>query len=251
MDIEALTRQSCYLFVDGAMFRKQIGHRTKVVYGERIYPSLQYMLRHANAQKLFWFDCEPDDTNKTKDDVSLDIMIIRDLVHSTPMCHFIDGYLSSGRRKKQKAVDVGLAVYALDFALRNIITKVTLVAGDGDFMHLVQNLVRHGTTVSVWCDDKVVSNVIKDEADDYQSLNTLFIHRLLSEIDQERLGHPHGHQVDNFQSDTQIAKVIDNVDGIDIIECEGRYHAFGHNGYGISHVNVKLIREWVKDGCRS
>jgi hypothetical protein len=54
-----------------------------------------------------------------------------------------------GNRKRQKKVDVLLAVEALDHAFRKNMAQVCLITGDLDFSPLVESLVKLGTYVTV------------------------------------------------------------------------------------------------------
>ena len=63
-----------------------------------------------------------------------------------------EGWLSTGRRRQQKEVDVQLAVDMLSHAFQKNMTKAILVAGDRDFKPLVQSLVQFGTYVNLVSD---------------------------------------------------------------------------------------------------
>lgn len=55
-----------------------------------------------------------------------------------------------GRERRQKGVDVQLAVDMMIHAFRGTITRATLFAGDADFIPLIKALVSEGLHVTLW-----------------------------------------------------------------------------------------------------
>jgi NYN domain len=75
------------------------------------------------------------------------------------------------KNKRQKGVDILLAVDVLRHAERRNMDKVLLMSGDGDFRPLVQALVDTGLTVWVFGDRHHTSQDLKLAADRYVPLS--------------------------------------------------------------------------------
>jgi hypothetical protein len=84
------------------------------------------------------------------------------------MWHVREGFVSRGRRAKrrtQKAVDVQLAVDALEHAVAHNMDTATFVLGDLDFEPLFFSLNRFGVIVSVYYFEGTASEELLEAAD--------------------------------------------------------------------------------------
>ena len=128
-----------YLFVDGGYLRRVIEDFGRRVYKRRLFPEIQEVAKQFAAEKTFYYDCS---------DKTGEVESFLEEVQQLDNCHVRQGVLS-GNTQRQKQVDVHLAVEALMFAMRGVSKEVTLVAGDRDFVPLVDALVSLGASVNV------------------------------------------------------------------------------------------------------
>lgn len=242
--------QGTYLFVDGGYLRTTLMQRTVRVYGEAVRPSFAAMMGRVQAEKVFFFDCEaPESDQGEVDPTPLSAGAVRQAVLGAERCHYVEGYLTQGKRTRQKGVDVALAVFTLDFALRNVIQKAVILAGDGDFLYLVDALVKHGTIVSIWADPKSVSRDLRQRADEFIAFDTSSIAQLIPGTEHERLGLPSGLGGTPAAGDEGnfIETRASTAGDIEIWEHAGQYRAFAKIGEGISHKRIEFVRAWLDD----
>lgn len=241
--------EGTYLFIDGGYYRETLRQRTQRVYGEVIRPPFDVVMNYARAEKLFYFDCQEAEPEEDEVEASpLAPAAVRQAVLNEQRCHYVEGYLTQGKKRKQKGVDVALAVFALDFALRNVIHKAILLAGDGDFLYLVDALVRHGTIAALWSDPKSVSQPLRERSDEFRTLDTCTVAQILSPGDMNRLGMPSGQNRSPVVDDWKVAEEWKaKTCSINIYEHEQEFHAFRHTGQGISHRNIEFVRAWIDD----
>jgi len=90
----------------------------------------------------------------------------------------LDGYFvrlgsvtGKRNRRRQKKVDILLAVEALDHAARRNMDQAILLTGDRDFEPLVTSLVQLGVRVEVAGDKQTTSRYLRRAADAYRSLS--------------------------------------------------------------------------------
>jgi hypothetical protein len=83
---------------------------------------------------------------------------------STPLNH-------DRKKKRQKQVDILLAVHALTHTMRKNMNSVTLLAGDEDFTPLVAALVQEGMNVTIWAASESLSSDLKYSADRRKTLS--------------------------------------------------------------------------------
>lgn len=80
------------------------------------------------------------------------------------------GYIRGhGKRARQKAVDIQIAVDMMNHAVRGNLTEAVLLSGDLDFEPLVSSLVSLGIRVTVWAESSSVSEDLLAAADRQRS----------------------------------------------------------------------------------
>jgi uncharacterized LabA/DUF88 family protein len=165
-----------YAFIDGAYFREVTSELIQKMFGvepEIDYRSLLMSLRHSASplRRVFYYDCLDDiqKNGESAEDFETRVQAQRvafDLIQSTEGFHVRLGSLSGkGNRKRQKKVDVLLAVEALDHAFRRNMAQVCLITGDLDFSPLVDSLVKLGTYVKVMYEPKSAARELYAAAD--------------------------------------------------------------------------------------
>ena len=151
-----------YAFIDGAYFREVTRELTQKMFGveaEIDYRSLFNALYRSAAQsplrRVFYYDCLDDIRRNGESATDFDTRVqaqsaVFDLIQSTEGFHVRLGSLSGkANKKRQKKVDVLLAVEALDHAFRKNMAQACLITGDLDFAPLVESLVKLGIYVRV------------------------------------------------------------------------------------------------------
>jgi len=87
----------------------------------------------------------------------------------------------TGKRARQKEVDILIAVDMLTHSYRRNMNRVTLLAGDQDFRPLVDALVRDGMFVELCFEPKSASTDLADTADTRKVIDPYVIESWLEE----------------------------------------------------------------------
>jgi len=96
--------------------------------------------------------------------------------------HIYEGVIKgTGRRARQKEVDILIAVDMLTHAYRRNMHSVTFIAGDQDFRPLVDALVRDGMFIELMYDPRSISKELADAADARRILDPYLIFQWLDE----------------------------------------------------------------------
>jgi uncharacterized LabA/DUF88 family protein len=146
-----------YLFIDGGYVRKVHLEAMNKVFHATGRIAIQTIKDRASAFRVFYYDCLDDEQ---RSDESAEEFGERfksdedyfDAIGSVSGVHLCLGTIvGSGKRKKrQKEVDVSLAVDMLTHAFNHNMNRAVLVTGDLDFRPLVEAVVRSGVFVEVW-----------------------------------------------------------------------------------------------------
>ncbi len=167
-------RETSYLFIDGGYLRRRYEEAIDSVF--RIPGELDYSnIRSAfSCAKAFYYDCldecKPAEASsdyaarrKTQEDLFNSIREI-------PGFHVRTGTLS-GRR--QKEVDVALAVDMLTHAFYKNMSRAVLIAGDLDFRPVVDSLVKLGAWAEVASARSTTAKPLQWAADQHRELTFL------------------------------------------------------------------------------
>jgi len=158
-----------YAYVDGGYVRNHLRQSGmpdefdpwKIVqWQDRYLPGSTY----GTVDRVFYYDAL--DRNASTDDATRQEAYLR-RVSRLPFTRVETGYIRQTRKlvREQKAVDVQLAVDALEAALYNRARAIILVAGDGDFAPLLDAIRRAGPFVTVVAFAKSLSAELRDAAD--------------------------------------------------------------------------------------
>jgi uncharacterized LabA/DUF88 family protein len=144
------------LFIDGGCFRSTVRNISKDLFGNpEAYLPLVSALAAGQFQKVFYYDAvsgidygESDAAYEKRVQPEHDRLA---LIQALDRVHVAKGQIvGSKTNRRQKGVDVRLAVDMMTYAFRGTISRVTLFAGDADFVPLLQALVREGLHVTLW-----------------------------------------------------------------------------------------------------
>lgn len=170
---------TAYLFIDGGYLRTNYLKTIRSWFGcdgEIDFTLLRGRLQTGDLKRCFYYDALEDEprTGETNEDFKSRVE------HDEAFFNKIedlDGYfvrlgsLTGGRNRRQKKVDILLAVEALDHAVRRNMDRAILLTGDRDFEPLVTSLVQLGIHVEVAGDKATTSRHLRRAADAYRPLS--------------------------------------------------------------------------------
>lgn len=176
-----------YLFIDGGYLRKVQEELFDAVFQGT--QSLDFNLvkivkrnPHVLARRTFYYDCidnlprKVGDVDESPEQVEARVKIEEERlerIDAVPGIEVREGYLAKRRNRGrvQKQVDVLLTVDMFDNAVRKNMTTAVLIAGDADFVPVVQAVKAHGTYVMLFAEPKSVATSLRRTADEYHPIN--------------------------------------------------------------------------------
>lgn len=142
-----------YLFIDGGCLRSSVRAICKDLFGdEHAYrPFLQGLA--GSFDKVFYYDAVSGrEHGEAQEDYAARVEPEHEKfaqLQGLDRVHVALGKIV-GKDRRQKGVDVRLAVDMMTHAFRGKIARATLFAGDADFVPLLQALVSEGLHVTLW-----------------------------------------------------------------------------------------------------
>jgi uncharacterized LabA/DUF88 family protein len=167
-----------YLFIDGGYLRTNYANSIRAWFGcdgQIDFSSLKKRLRDG-IQRCFYYDALEDEQRDGETREAFEQRLEQDekFFHQIDE---LDGYFvrlgsltGKRNRRRQKKVDILLAVEALDHAARRNMDHAILLTGDRDFEPLVTSLVQLGIAVEVAGDRQTTSRYLRRAADAYRPL---------------------------------------------------------------------------------
>lgn len=172
-----------YLFVDGAYLRGAIR-----AFGEKFFNTsdvpVDLSLLASQFTKVFYYDClGPQAMQETEADyrgrMALQEAHFRKL-RALRGWHVVEGVVKgTGKRARQKEIDILIAVDMLTHTHRRNMHKVAFIAGDQDFRPLVEAVVREGMFIDLWYEATTASSELIYAADSHRELDAYAIHEIL------------------------------------------------------------------------
>lgn len=175
-------QEHTYLFIDGGHLRRNYTATVQRWYGNEGAIELKLVKDSFGANKCFYYDCVDDICGEQEGQLDFEARVAReeaffDAIQEIPGTHVRLGSMTGTRKnKRQKQVDILLAVDALNHAVRRNMNRVILLTGDQDFKPVVQSLVDMGLFVSVAGDARHTSKDLARSADYYQRLSLANYH---------------------------------------------------------------------------
>jgi uncharacterized LabA/DUF88 family protein len=156
-----------YLFIDAGYLRKVIEKKTDVF---RVKFDLDLSKISRKFEKTFYYDApkysEIDLNQKSLDDFYKFNQATWGSLRKIDRFHVFTGTTKVQRKRLvQKQVDVMLAVHALHHAHRCNMTGCSILAGDADFIPLIDALVSEGIDVTLMFDKSSASEELINSAD--------------------------------------------------------------------------------------
>jgi len=159
-----------YLFIDGAYITKRYTEAMQRVFsadGELDLSRVQLWCASNGhpVRRVFYYDCLADIKRERESETEFHARLEQqkerfDRIQSLSGFHVRLGKLTGTRSLRQKGVDVLLAVDMLDHAFRKNMEEVYLLAGDADFVPLVEAVTRVGTWVNVVYDPRASAKAL-------------------------------------------------------------------------------------------
>lgn len=148
------SREREYLFIDGGCLRSAVAAISNDLVGDgTTFQPLVSALSTGSFDKVFYYDAVPGQ-NHGESVAAYEVRVQPDhdrfaQIQSLDRVHVALGRIV-GRDRRQKGVDVRLAVDMMTAAFRGNISRATLFAGDSDFEPLIRALVSEGIHVTLW-----------------------------------------------------------------------------------------------------
>src|SRR5271166_4288465 len=147
-------REREYLFIDGGCLRASVQKICQDLFGNASeYQPYVPTFAIGGYDKIFYYDAVPGKAHEEAQAV-YEARVQPDhdrfaKIQALDRVHVALGK-TVGADRRQKGVDVQLAVDMMTHAFRGNIAKATLFAGDADFVPLIKSLVGEGLHVTLW-----------------------------------------------------------------------------------------------------
>jgi uncharacterized LabA/DUF88 family protein len=165
-----------YLFVDGAYLREQYTRAANEWFGHTGDINFEILIRTSYmAQKTFYYDCLDDIQRSGEGQIDFEARVATQKqyfgkIGRVTATHVRLGTLKGQKEKRQKEVDILLAVDIMNHAVRRNMSTALLLSGDMDFRPVVKSLVEMGLTVGVVADRRTVSEDLTSAADFFRPM---------------------------------------------------------------------------------
>lgn len=148
-----MAREQNYLYIDGGCLRSTVKNLCRDIFDdENAYRPLIQSLT-AGFDKIFYYDAvSGKDHGEAQAAYDARVQVEHDKIEEIQAIDRVHVALGKivGPGKRQKGVDVRLAVDMMTHAFRGITAKATLFAADADFVPLIKALVNEGIHVTLW-----------------------------------------------------------------------------------------------------
>lgn len=187
-----------YLFVDAAYVRYLVNEHLVPVYSspfsinwEMLKEVTKGATNRGNVFKTFFYDCIDEDKRQNESpaehDERLELMRQEiEAIKDIEGCHVRLGDVTGKKikKKRQKRVDVQLAVDMLTHAFHKNYDSAMLIAGDLDFAPAVEEVVRLGRHVIVGSHPRSCARGLRDAADQFWPLKPFTLVKFASPQEQ-------------------------------------------------------------------
>jgi uncharacterized LabA/DUF88 family protein len=160
-----------YLFIDGEYLRRIHSKAMRDFFGVDGELDLTPVMQNARAQRAYFYD-SLDDATRPNETEEARRARIRPLEEFFARTRDLTGFhvrlgtvTGNSKKRRQKEVDILLAVDMLTHGFNGSMEKAVLIAGDLDFRPIVETLVRNGVFVDVWYDRSSIAADLPAAAD--------------------------------------------------------------------------------------
>jgi len=147
-------------------------------------PQLTY-----NFTKVFYYDTIPakknNQTEEEFEELRLEKEQFFDELRQLDGYHVYEGITRIRRKRQmQKGVDTMISIDMLRHTFRKNMHKAALIAGDLDFLPLLDALVMEGMFTTLWYSSNSISNELLSSTDSVKRIKIAQVHQLLSKEDK-------------------------------------------------------------------
>ena len=180
-----LTDEIKYLFIDGAYAREIYNKAMTAVFGVAGGFAPQQIVSQVEPFRTYIYECFDDErgSSETEEQFKARVAaqeVYRSQTSSLSGVHLREGTLvgklTSRRQRRQKEVDILLAVDMLTHGFNRNMTHAVLLSGDLDFRPVVEALVRGGVFVEVWYEKTTAAKELYWAADLGRALDWHILH---------------------------------------------------------------------------
>jgi len=168
--------EQTYLFIDGGHLRRYYAESVSEWFEGESELDFNIVKNTFRALKCFYYDCLDDIKHDGETDSDFSIRVTKQEAYFNEIreiygTHVRLGSLTgSAKNKRQKKVDILLAVDMMNHATRRTMSKAILLAGDRDFEPVVESLVEMGLIIEVAGDERHTSKDLASAADSYRKI---------------------------------------------------------------------------------
>lgn len=164
-----------YLFIDGAYAREAYQKAMEAVFGVAGEIAPERIVEQVESFRTFYYDCMDETRKPSETEAEFNERVAAQekyfsRIRALRGVHLQLGTLT-GPKRRQKEVDVLLAVDMLTHGFNRNMTHAVLVSGDLDFRPVVEALVRAGVFVEVWYEKNTAAKELYWAADLGQPLD--------------------------------------------------------------------------------
>jgi uncharacterized LabA/DUF88 family protein len=169
--------ETTYLFIDGSYLRRYYTESVRQWFGFDGEIDFTLVKQQYSARKSFYYDCLDDIKREGENETDFNLRVekqeaffnkIREVTGSHVRLGSLTG---TAKNKRQKEVDILLAVDMLNHAVRQNMNRAVLLAGDRDFKPVVESLVQMGIFVDVVGDKRHTSKDLAWSADTFTGIS--------------------------------------------------------------------------------
>lgn len=166
--------EDTYLFIDGEYLRRIFQAAMENMFKCEVRDEdINYIeiMEQARAKRAFFYDCIDDERQSGETETDFQKRVASQGAFFTNLgklrgFHVRQGSLKgTGKKRRQKEVDVLLATDMLTHGYDGNMETAVLIAGDLDFRPVVESLVRRGVFVEVWYEPRSASAELPGAAD--------------------------------------------------------------------------------------
>jgi len=174
-----------YLFIDAAYAKEAYRKAMEAVFGLLGDFSPGMIVEQVQPFRTYIYDCFDDEQGSSETDAQFKARVeaqeaYRSRTSSLSGVHLREGTLAgkmtARRQRRQKEVDILLAVDMLTHGFNRNMTHAVLLSGDLDFRPVVEALVRGGVFVEVWYEKTTAAKELYWAADLGQPLDWHTLH---------------------------------------------------------------------------
>ncbi len=175
-------REDTYLFIDGEYLRRIYREAMEGFFGVEGDLDPGRLRMPSTAGRAFFYDCLDDIRRDGESEAEFQARVSAQEeffgeIQAVSGFHVRLGTLKGeAKRRRQKEVDILLAVDMLSHGFNGNMKQALLIAGDLDFRPIVEALVREGVFLEVWYDRKSLARELPGAADFGRELRLTDLH---------------------------------------------------------------------------